>query len=456
MFDKNEINMSYREKNNYDIEIESIKDLVHNIDRIHSVSDKEGEFLYNTAARCIGKGVIVEIGSWKGVSTIWLGKGSKAGHGVKIYAVDPHIGSPIHQKMYGQIWTFENFKKNIKVSGVEDVITPVVKTSEKAIKNWNNKPIEFLWIDGDHSYDMVQLNFNLWFPFLIDGGVIAFHDATNFPGVSKVVINDIYKSKNFIHIGFIGSIVFAQKVVSNSLNDKLKNASTLFLWFLYKFLRKMRKILSDIKNLFREKIKLIFELDYWKREARRGFVKRDFKYFCTDCFNIKEDFYLDKNILDIGCGPRGSLEWADMCKERIGLDPLADSYKLLGADKHRMRYINGQAENIPFADEFFDVIFSFNSLDHVDNLSKSINEITRVLKKRGLFLLIVDVNHKPTINEPITFSWDIVKNFTNFQILMEKHYKRIPNGLYQSVLADIPYDIKLNEEGVLLVKLQKI
>ncbi|WP_455277747.1 hypothetical protein [[Eubacterium] cellulosolvens] len=43
------------------------------------LTDKEGELLYKLAKQCTGKGVIVEIGSWKGKSTIWLGMGSKNG-----------------------------------------------------------------------------------------------------------------------------------------------------------------------------------------------------------------------------------------------------------------------------------------------------------------------------------------------------------------------------------------
>ncbi|MDD5606824.1 MAG: class I SAM-dependent methyltransferase [Candidatus Pacebacteria bacterium] len=201
--------MIYEKVNEHDKEIESIKKLVHDIDRRHSVSDKEGEFLYNTAKSCIGKGVIVEIGSWKGVSTIWLGKGSKKGNSAKIYAIDPHTGSSIHREMYGKIWTFEEFKKNIKLAQVEDIIIPIVETSEEAAKNWNNKFIEFLWIDGDHSYEMVKLDFNLWSPFLINEGIIAFHDVTSFTGIRQMVIDNIFKSKNFINIGFVGSIIFA-------------------------------------------------------------------------------------------------------------------------------------------------------------------------------------------------------------------------------------------------------
>jgi len=51
-----------------------------------------------------------------------------------------------------------------------------------------------------------------------------------------------------------------------------------------------------------------------------------------DYFGLSKDFYKGKKILDIGCGPRGSLEWADMTLERVGLDPpgrkiLKDNYQ---------------------------------------------------------------------------------------------------------------------------------
>lgn len=81
------------------------------------LADKEGETLYKLAKNCKGKGVIVEIGSWKGESTIWISNGSKNGNKVKIYAIDPHTGSSELKRMYGNIWTFEEFKKILKMRG---------------------------------------------------------------------------------------------------------------------------------------------------------------------------------------------------------------------------------------------------------------------------------------------------------------------------------------------------
>lgn len=55
-------------------------------------------------------------------------------------------------------------------------------------------------------------------------------------------------------------------------------------------------------------------------------------------------------INNIGYGPRGSLEWANNAKERIGLDPLANKYLKLGTQNQSMKYISGVSENIPFTE----------------------------------------------------------------------------------------------------------
>ena len=127
------------------MEINEIKKLV---DKVEGwLTDEEGKLLYNLAKECTGAGVIVEIGSWKGKSTIWLGKGSKRGNKVKIYAIDPHTGSSEHKEMYGNVWTFEEFIKNIKNAKVDDIIIPIVETSEEASRNFD-EPVELIFVDG--------------------------------------------------------------------------------------------------------------------------------------------------------------------------------------------------------------------------------------------------------------------------------------------------------------------
>jgi len=60
--------------------------------------------MYNVATNCTGTGVIVEIGSWKGKSTIWLAKESKAGNNMEIYTMGPHTDSSWYRNRDGEVW----------------------------------------------------------------------------------------------------------------------------------------------------------------------------------------------------------------------------------------------------------------------------------------------------------------------------------------------------------------
>ena len=204
---------------------------------------------------------------------------------------------------------------------------------------------------------------------------------------------------------------------------------------LYIFISKCFHLLFDAS-----KIKLHFEYLYWwisfKKEGVLG--NEFYRKFYLDYFQLDMSFYSGKKILDIGCGPRGSLEWTEGA-DCYGLDPLVSKYKKLGIDKHRMTYVEGCCESIPFEDEYFDIISSFNSLDHVDDLNQSIKEIKRVLCSGGYFLLITDVHKDPTLCEPSGFDWDIVDAFQPvFTLLEHKEYEG--DKLYASIRAGIPFD----------------
>ena len=153
------------------------------------LSDEEGEALYELAKDCTGRGVIVEIGSWKGKSTICLGLGSRAGEGVRIFAVDPHAD-----------YRHGEFKENVERAGIADLVTPVKGLSQDVVDDFD-EPIELLFVDG---------------------GTVAFHDTTWHPGVRKVVAEKIYGSRNFRDVRFvIGSTTIASKVAHNTPYDRL-------------------------------------------------------------------------------------------------------------------------------------------------------------------------------------------------------------------------------------------
>jgi len=203
-----------------------IRDIFNKVEGL--LEEKEGEFLYNMAKACKDKeGVIVEVGSWKGRSTICLGKGSKAGNKVKIYSIDPHRNTPTHKDLR-QSQTDEDFRKNIQAAGVSELITSIIQTSAEAAKAFN-QTVQFLFIDAEHDYESVKLDFLSWYTKVAYGGIIAFHDHI-FCGVRKVIEEYVHISKHFKAIGIVDSIFYVQKVKQNSVRDRLMNILLFFVF----------------------------------------------------------------------------------------------------------------------------------------------------------------------------------------------------------------------------------
>jgi MMP 1-O-methyltransferase len=186
------------------------------------LADHEGRLLYELARRCTGQGVIVEIGSWKGRSTVWLASGSKAGAAVPVHAIDPHTGSPEHRPGGAPVATLEEFRANVARAGVDDIVVPLVKPSLDAAVAFV-RPVELLFIDGDHAYEAVLADFHAWFPKVVDGGVIAFHDTIGWEGPERVVAEHLYRSPRFRGVRLCGSIVYGIKTERASLAERIRN-----------------------------------------------------------------------------------------------------------------------------------------------------------------------------------------------------------------------------------------
>jgi predicted O-methyltransferase YrrM len=207
------------------------------------LTDEEGEALYNLARACTGSGVIVEIGSWKGKSTVCLGLGSKEGASVPVFAVDPHAD-----------YRFGDFKTNVERAGITDLVRPVASLSQAAADDFQ-EPIELLFVDGSHEYPLVLEDFEKWVPKVIDGGWVAFHDTTWTAGPRKVVGQAIYRSRRFKDVRFVvGSMTLARKVESNSLRDRVRNRYVLGVktafWLGSSVLKKQRRLLPKSVERF--------------------------------------------------------------------------------------------------------------------------------------------------------------------------------------------------------------
>jgi predicted O-methyltransferase YrrM len=202
-----------------------------NIDEVREITKRmrgwlapaEGELLYNLAKQCTGEGVIVEIGSWVGKSTVHLAAGSQEGSQVPVFAVDPHTGCTVHLEQ-GEMDTLARLKTNLERAGVQDLVTPIVKTSEDAAKTFD-QPIELLFIDGVHFYEYVTLDCELWLPKLIAGGTVALHDTATDSGPKRAVAEAILSSRQYSGARNVSSTTYATKAEGNSFADRLRSRS---------------------------------------------------------------------------------------------------------------------------------------------------------------------------------------------------------------------------------------
>lgn len=196
--------------------------------------------------------------------------------------------------------------------------------------------------------------------------------------------------------------------------------------------------LSLMPQSAQTKLKEWKELRYWRRKQAQetNLTNAHYAYFYTQCFGLGLEDYRGHKILDVGCGPRGSLEWATTATEAVGVDPLADRYRALQTRKQRMTYVNAYAEKMPFTDGHFDDAFCFNALDHTADFRAALKEIGRVLRPGGRLLLITEVNHEPTLAEPNCILPDELATLLECQFdfnLRGLYRVRADHNVYESV-----------------------
>lgn len=186
------------------------------------LAPNEIRFLALLAAVPTAEGEILEIGSFKGKSTIILAKAAGlAGRDENVVAVDPMTApSETDPDLRGAESSYADFQKNIEDHGVVFRIDFYPIFSHELAKTWDRK-LRLLWIDGDHTYKGTLLDFEGFAPHLTDKGIVAIHDVLHeFDGGVRVFMEHVLLSPNFGPCGFCGSIAWAQYLEDE--NEALK------------------------------------------------------------------------------------------------------------------------------------------------------------------------------------------------------------------------------------------
>lgn len=176
------------------IDIEQIKGFLAN---------DEAETLYKLALEQAVKAPVLEIGSYCGKSTIYLGLACKAASG-RLYALDHHRGSEEHQPgeqyhdsdLYdteaGLMDSFREFRRNMRSANLEDTVVPIVSSSHIVAKGWAT-PLSMVFIDGGHSLEAAMTDYKCWAGHIISGGILAIHDIFPDPKDGGQAPHTIYK-----------------------------------------------------------------------------------------------------------------------------------------------------------------------------------------------------------------------------------------------------------------------
>ena len=148
---------------------------------------QEAESLYQFAKKYSSLGPCLEIGSYCGKSAIYLGAAVKENNQI-LYSIDHHKGSEEQQpgeeffdpdlldETGKGINTLPFFLETLDKSGLRDNVVPIVSTSVEANEVWS-EPLAMVFIDGGHSDQAANDDYDVWHPHIIQGGLLAIHDV---------------------------------------------------------------------------------------------------------------------------------------------------------------------------------------------------------------------------------------------------------------------------------------
>tara|TARA_B100001094_G_scaffold109105_1_gene104999 strand:+ start:265 stop:876 length:612 start_codon:yes stop_codon:yes gene_type:complete len=184
------------------------------------LAHEEGLFLYELTKKYCLKNFAVEIGSYCGKSACYIGQACKENK-TYLMTIDHHRGS--EEQQYGEEYfdpdeynydkeivdTLPTLLKNIQKFRFEEVILPVVNSSELASKEIENN-IDLVFIDGSHTFESARKDYVSWKNKIRIGGILAIHDVYDSAVEGGQAPKEIYEkalSENFKLLKRVNSLV---------------------------------------------------------------------------------------------------------------------------------------------------------------------------------------------------------------------------------------------------------
>lgn len=190
------------------------------------IAPEEGAGLYRAASEAASIGPCLEVGSYCGKSSVYLGSACKA-CGVVLFAVDHHRGSEEHQPgegyhdpelfdaQSGAVDSFREFRRTLARAHLEDTVVPIVAPSALVARAWV-APLGLVFIDGGHSREAALGDYRAWAGHIAPGGLLAIHDIYATPEEGGQAPREIWElalaSGLFEQAGRVGSLGLARRL----------------------------------------------------------------------------------------------------------------------------------------------------------------------------------------------------------------------------------------------------
>jgi predicted O-methyltransferase YrrM len=175
-------------------------------------STREGMLLAHLARQSPARGVIVEIGAFKGRTTAWLVEAAEHRPSrTAVVSIDPHLG----MGHWHPASTWDEFQQTVERFDLQGRGLEVRRaTSAQVAASWL-RPISFLWIDGSHDYEDVAGDIDGFVPHVLPGGWVVFDDAATgeFPGVWQAIQDRMLTRTSFAHLGLLRHLAIFRRAV---------------------------------------------------------------------------------------------------------------------------------------------------------------------------------------------------------------------------------------------------
>lgn len=194
---------------------------------------EEGDSLWDAAAEAaedVPGAPLLEIGSYCGKSSIWLGAAAQRA-GVVLFALDHHRGSEENQPGWewhepdlvdpavNKLDTLGHFRRTVHDAGLEPWVVAIVGTSEVVGRHWRT-PLSLLFIDGGHGAEVARTDYRVWTPWVAPGGLLVIHDVFPDPAEGgRPPYEDIYRpalsSGRFVERSATGSLRVLERLADD-------------------------------------------------------------------------------------------------------------------------------------------------------------------------------------------------------------------------------------------------